>query len=72
MEIQGNLYRVYRAKRVYPELGYNESIVCARSENEAKGIAIAGGLAVYKGESKKNIKVEQITEANIGDVLLMG
>ena len=40
MEINGNLYLVSRTKRIECDMGINDVLVCARSENEAKGIGL--------------------------------
>ena len=72
MTIDGNLYVVYRKNPVYEELGYNEVLVCAKDENQAKGIAMADTDLRESGESKKDILVRKIESVNIGDVLLKG
>lgn len=74
MIIDGNLYVVYRKNTVYPECGYNEVLVCAKDENQAKGIAMnACSLRdEYANESKKDILVRKIETVKIGDVLLKG
>lgn len=74
MNINGNLYVVYRKKEVYPECGYNEVLVCAKDENQAKGIAMNSCelRRTYLEESKKDILVRKIEQVNIGDVLLKG
>lgn len=71
MLINGNLYMVSRKNKVYPETGANYMLICARSENEAKGIALNKGL-LEKGENKADVIVEQIHEVNPGDMLLDG
>lgn len=72
MQIEGNIYLVSRKNEVYPECGYNHVLVCARNENEAKGVAMASCelRSIYMNESKKDIIVKQIEEVKIGDVLL--
>ena len=76
--MEGKLYRVKRPSnnQVYPELGYNEVIVCATNPNQAKGIALnrydlaergVVGLAI----SKKDIIVEEIEDIKIGDVICL-
>ena len=71
MEINGNLYIVSRKEEIYPELGYNDMLVCARSENEAKGIALNAGL-FDENEKKREVIIKQIHEVNPGDILLKG
>ena len=72
MTIDGEIYLVYRKNEVYPEMGYNQVLVCARNENEAKGIAMASCelRAAYLNESKKDILVRKIESIKVGDVLL--
>lgn len=72
MHIAGNLFMVSRKHEINPELGYNQVLVCARDENEAKGIALASCdlRRTYMNESKKDIIVTKIEEIKIGDVLL--
>lgn len=74
MTINGNLYIVYRKNEVYPEIGYNEVLVCAKDENQAKGIAMVHCSLrnEYLNESKKDILVRKIESVKIGDVLLKG
>lgn len=74
MTIDGNLYVVYRKNKIYPECGYNEVLVCAKDENQAKGIAMAACSLIneYANESKKDIFVREIKAIKIGDVLLKG
>lgn len=74
MTIDGNLYIVYRKNEVHSELGYNEVLVCAKDENQAKGIAMANCSLrnEYLNESKKDILVMKIESVKIGDVLLKG
>lgn len=75
MNINGNLYLVYRKNPQYPECGYNRVLVCALNENQAKGIALAKHPSIWKdycGESKKDILVKKIDRVEIGDVLCAG
>lgn len=72
MTIDGNSYVVYRKNPVYEELGYNEVLVCAKYENQAKGIAMADTDLREPGESKKDILVRKIETVKNGDVLLKG
>lgn len=71
MLINGNLYIVSRKNKIYPETGANYMLICARNENEAKGIALNRGL-LEKGESKSGVIIEQIRKVNPGDMLLDG
>jgi hypothetical protein len=52
-------------------MGINDVLVCARSENEAKGIALSLGL-IWEGESKKDVEITKLHEVNPGDILLAG
>ena len=72
MNIKGNLYIVYRKNLVYPEVGYNEVLVCAKDENQAKGIAMNNCDLIGFVDSKKDILVRKVEEINIGDVLMKG
>ena len=75
MNIEGNLYLVYRKYPQYEELGYNEVLVCAKNANQAKGIALAKYSSLYNthiGDSKKDILVKKIDKVEIGDVLCSG
>lgn len=75
MNIEGNLYLVYRKYPQYEELGYNEVLVCAKNENQAKGIALGKCSSLCDasmGDSKKDILVKIIDKIEIGDVLCMG
>ena len=71
IEINGNLYLVSRTKRIECDMGINDVLVCARSENEAKGIALSLGL-IWEGESKKDVEITKLHEVNPGDILLAG
>lgn len=71
MIVNGNLYMASRKKQIYPECGSNYMLICARSKNEAKGIAMNAGL-LDKGENKADVIIEQIYEVNPGDILLEG
>lgn len=75
MKFEGDLYIVYRKNPQYSELGYNEVLVCAKNENQAKGIAMAKHSSIwqdYCGESKKDILVRKVEKVLVGDVLLAG
>lgn len=69
-QLDGNLYVVRRKHyNYYPECGTNECLVCARNENEAKGVALAETLEKCSHESNADFEVVPVTAVKPGDVL---